>query len=127
MFSFLHLATLDGAGEGPSAAFWPDAAEPESAQLAGAYVELFAIQKSCSFIEPTLPSHRHAGYIVSSFKILDSSCRVRRGRSSPDPPVQQRQLEKTWLGWTGAREIYKYAPRTWNLRRITLLRVCSLA
>ncbi|MCP9262519.1 hypothetical protein DINM_005895 [Dirofilaria immitis] len=29
-------------------------------------------------------------------------------------------LEKSWLNWSGAREIYKYSPRNWNLRRIVL-------
>uniref|UniRef100_A0A914E784 DUF7153 domain-containing protein n=1 Tax=Acrobeloides nanus TaxID=290746 RepID=A0A914E784_9BILA len=75
----------------------------------GAYDEVFAIQKTSLNPDAALPTHRHAGYIVSCFKILDQS-------------FKQHTLEKSWLGWTGAREIYKYSPRNWNLRRITLHR-----
>lgn len=77
MFSFLHLATFEnGTLEGSSASNLADCLDLNPGSLTGAYDELFAIQKSSTFIEPVLPSHRHAGYIVSSFKILDRTCRV---------------------------------------------------
>ncbi|EPB78620.1 hypothetical protein ANCCEY_02258 [Ancylostoma ceylanicum] len=38
---------------------------------------------------------------------------------------RQQNLEKSWLSWSGAREIYKHSPRTWNLRRISLRRCLS--
>uniref|UniRef100_A0A915D676 DUF7153 domain-containing protein n=1 Tax=Ditylenchus dipsaci TaxID=166011 RepID=A0A915D676_9BILA len=80
----------------------------------GSYEELFAIQKSATTsTDQRLSSSRHSGYIVTCFKLLDESYR-------------QQSLEKTWLSWTGAREIYKYSPRTWNLRRITLHRYVSM-
>lgn len=73
----------------------------------GAYDEMYSIQKTTPTPDARLPSHRHAGYIVISFKILEDE-------------TQQESLEKSWLSWSGAREIYKYSPRTWNLRRISL-------
>uniref|UniRef100_A0A915BM12 DUF7153 domain-containing protein n=1 Tax=Parascaris univalens TaxID=6257 RepID=A0A915BM12_PARUN len=73
----------------------------------GAYDEMYSIQKITPRPDARLPSHRHAGYIVISFKILEDE-------------TQQESLEKSWLSWSGAREIYKYSPRTWNLRRISL-------
>ncbi|VDK26075.1 unnamed protein product [Anisakis simplex] len=36
---------------------------------------------------------------------------------------QQDALEKSWLSWSGAREIYKYSSRSWNLRRISLHKI----
>ncbi|KAI1719486.1 hypothetical protein Ddc_08698 [Ditylenchus destructor] len=76
----------------------------------GSYEELFAIQKTAtSSTDQRLSSNRHSGYIVTCFKLLEENYR-------------QQSLEKSWLSWTGAREIYKYSPRTWNLRRITLHR-----
>ncbi|PIO75681.1 hypothetical protein TELCIR_02265 [Teladorsagia circumcincta] len=41
---------------------------------------------------------------------------------APDKSVPQHALEKSWLSWSGAREIYKHSPRGWNLRRISLRR-----
>ncbi|KJH49936.1 hypothetical protein DICVIV_03883 [Dictyocaulus viviparus] len=74
----------------------------------GPYEEIYSIQKtSTASIDPRLPLNRHAGYIVIGFKLLDDSSK-------------QQTLEKSWLSWSGAREIYKYSPRTWNLRRISL-------
>uniref|UniRef100_A0A8R1DX95 DUF7153 domain-containing protein n=1 Tax=Caenorhabditis japonica TaxID=281687 RepID=A0A8R1DX95_CAEJA len=73
------------------------------------YDEVFSIQKTASVGENRLPAHRHAGYIVIGFKLLEDA-------------VQQGTLEKTWLQWSGAREIYKHSPRGWNLRRISLMR-----
>ncbi|CAJ0938992.1 unnamed protein product, partial [Mesorhabditis belari] len=75
----------------------------------GCYDEVYTIQKAATSTENRLPAHRHAGYIVIGFKLLDDA-------SKPQA------LEKTWLQWSGAREIYKYSPRNWNLRRISLLR-----
>ncbi|EJD73875.1 hypothetical protein LOAG_18737 [Loa loa] len=73
----------------------------------GAYDETYAIQKTSSLAGYKLPSHRHAGYIIILFKLLDEQTR-------------HENLEKSWLSWSGAREIYKYSPRSWNLRRIVL-------
>uniref|UniRef100_A0A0N4Z4M3 DUF7153 domain-containing protein n=1 Tax=Parastrongyloides trichosuri TaxID=131310 RepID=A0A0N4Z4M3_PARTI len=75
----------------------------------GLYEEMFTINKMATTLKPSLPSHRHSGYIIITFKILDDCSR-------------QNGLEKTWLSWSGAREIYKYSPRTWNLRKISLLK-----
>ncbi|VDM47818.1 unnamed protein product [Toxocara canis] len=76
----------------------------------GAYDEMYSIQKTTPTPDARLPSHRHAGYIVISFKILEEQ-------------TQQESLEKSWLSWSGAREIYKYSPRSWNLRRISLYKI----
>ncbi|KAI6190131.1 hypothetical protein M3Y97_00083700 [Aphelenchoides bicaudatus] len=113
MFSFLHYAIFNSNQTNDrvhnSLADDPILAA-NSRSLSGNYEELYSIQKHCTFIEPsTLPSHRHAGFIVSNFKIMDRS--------------RQQQLEKNWLYWSGAKEIYRYSPRAWMLRKITLLRV----
>ncbi|CAG9533770.1 unnamed protein product [Cercopithifilaria johnstoni] len=73
----------------------------------GAYDEIYAIQKISSIAGYKLPSHRHAGYIIILFKLLDEQ-------------TSHENLEKSWLNWSGAREIYKYSPTNWNLRRIVL-------
>ncbi|KAK6754088.1 hypothetical protein RB195_013223 [Necator americanus] len=83
---------------------------PES--LFGSYEEVYSIQKTTTAGDTRLPSNRHAGYIVIGFKLLDDSSK-------------QKNLEKSWLSWSGAREIYKHSPRTWNLRRISLRRYTS--
>ncbi|VDN05908.1 unnamed protein product [Thelazia callipaeda] len=75
--------------------------------LFGAYDEICVIQKVSSSENSKLPSHRHAGFIVILFKLLDDQTKHDR-------------LEKSWLSWSGAREIYKYSPRSWNLRKIAL-------
>ncbi|WKY09161.1 hypothetical protein Q1695_001932 [Nippostrongylus brasiliensis] len=75
--------------------------------LFGAYEEVYSIQKTTTTHDTRLPSNRHAGYIVIGFKLLDDSSK-------------QHNLEKSWLSWSGAREIYKHSPRSWNLRRISL-------
>ncbi|VDM60285.1 unnamed protein product [Angiostrongylus costaricensis] len=76
--------------------------------LFGTYEEIYSIQKTVTTnADSRLPSNRHAGYIVIGFKLLDDSSK-------------QQTLEKSWLSWSGAREIYKYSPRTWSLRRIGL-------
>uniref|UniRef100_A0A912N0B3 UDP-Gal or UDP-GlcNAc-dependent glycosyltransferase n=2 Tax=Haemonchus contortus TaxID=6289 RepID=A0A912N0B3_HAECO len=80
-----------------------------SGSLFGAYEEVYSIQKTTTSNDARLPSSRHAGYIVVGFKILDDSSK-------------QHALEKSWLSWSGAREIYKHSPRVWNLRRISLRR-----
>ncbi|CAD6186940.1 unnamed protein product [Caenorhabditis auriculariae] len=82
---------------------------PTRGSLYGSYDEVYSIQKTASVGENRLPAHRHAGYIVIGFKLLDDA-------------TKQQTLEKTWLSWSGAREIYKHSPRSWNLRRISLMR-----
>ncbi|CAI5453320.1 unnamed protein product [Caenorhabditis angaria] len=82
---------------------------PTQGSLYGAYDEVYSIQKTATLGENRLPAHRHAGYIVIGFKLLDDASK-------------QQTLEKTWLSWSGAREIYKHSPRSWNLRRISLMR-----
>ncbi|CAB3398093.1 unnamed protein product [Caenorhabditis bovis] len=76
------------------------------------YDEVYSIQKTATAGECRLPAHRHAGYIVIGFKLLDDA-------------TKQQTLEKTWLSWSGAREIYKHSPRSWNLRRISLMKCPS--
>jgi hypothetical protein len=91
----------------------------------GAYDEVFSIQKSTTIAEnQRLPTDRHSGYIVISFKILDDAVKVVIffPVNLSIVPLQQNSLEKSWLSWTGAREVYKYSPTTWKLRRITLHR-----
>ncbi|CEF68797.1 Hypothetical protein SRAE_2000345200 [Strongyloides ratti] len=78
----------------------------------GLYEEMFTINKMSATTKPSLPSHRHSGYIIITFKILDDCSK-------------KNDLEKTWLSWSGAREIYKYSPRAWNLRKISLLKCDS--
>ncbi|CAO4377914.1 unnamed protein product [Caenorhabditis nigoni] len=82
---------------------------PTHGSLYGCYDEVYSIQKTASVGENRLPAHRHAGYIVIGFKLLEDA-------------GKQGNLEKTWLQWSGAREIYKHSPRSWNLRRISLMR-----
>ncbi|CAJ0939366.1 unnamed protein product, partial [Mesorhabditis belari] len=55
----------------------------------GCYDEVYTIQKAATSTENRLPAHRHAGYIVIGFKLLDDA-------SKPQA------LEKTWLQWSGA-------------------------
>uniref|UniRef100_A0A914WRK7 DUF7153 domain-containing protein n=1 Tax=Plectus sambesii TaxID=2011161 RepID=A0A914WRK7_9BILA len=74
----------------------------------GAFEEVYSIIKTTSTFETRLPAHRHTGYIVIGFKLLEDQ--------------NDKNLEQSWLQWTGAREIYKHAPRNWNLRRITFHR-----
>ncbi|KAE9413300.1 hypothetical protein Angca_001089, partial [Angiostrongylus cantonensis] len=81
----------------------------------GTYEEIYSIQKTVTAnADARLPSNRHAGYIVIGFKLLDDSSK-------------QETLEKSWLSWSGAREIYKYSPRTWSLRRIGLRKLMPTA
>uniref|UniRef100_A0AC34R2K2 Uncharacterized protein n=1 Tax=Panagrolaimus sp. JU765 TaxID=591449 RepID=A0AC34R2K2_9BILA len=108
MFTYLHYSIFDAGSAGKINGLIRDL-DPSPKSQYGAYEELFAIQKSASSPETALPSNRHSGFIVSCFKLLDDNCK-------------QHNLEKTWLSWSGAREIYKYAPRNWNLRKITLHR-----
>uniref|UniRef100_A0A7E4WAE0 RRM domain-containing protein n=1 Tax=Panagrellus redivivus TaxID=6233 RepID=A0A7E4WAE0_PANRE len=108
MFAYLHYSIF---AQGTSARLHSLVRDldPGPKSQYGAFDELFAIQKSASSPDNSLPSHRHAGFIVSCFKLLDENSK-------------SHNLEKSWLSWTGAREIYKYSPRNWNLRRITLHR-----
>ncbi|CAB3398091.1 unnamed protein product [Caenorhabditis bovis] len=85
---------------------------PTQGSLYGSYDEVYSIQKTATAGECRLPAHRHAGYIVIGFKLLDDA-------------TKQQTLEKTWLSWSGAREIYKHSPRSWNLRRISLMKCPS--
>uniref|UniRef100_A0A0K0E3K7 FERM domain-containing protein n=1 Tax=Strongyloides stercoralis TaxID=6248 RepID=A0A0K0E3K7_STRER len=78
----------------------------------GLYEEMFTINKTSTTTKASLPSNRHSGYIIITFKILDDCSK-------------KSDLEKNWLSWSGAREIYKYSPRTWNLRKISLLKCDS--
>ncbi|KAH7694222.1 Protein H10D18.5 [Aphelenchoides avenae] len=112
MFSFLHYATFrDELSGAPALRVNSLVRELDVSQNknSAAYEEIFGIQKALQATETSLPSSRHAGFVVTCFKIMDKS-------------FKQQALEKSWLSWTGAREIYKYSPRTWNLRRITLHR-----
>lgn len=71
MFPFLHYAVFDSKN---NVTIKEDAYLNESKSIFGLYEELFAIQKSSTFIQPsTLPAHRHSGFIISNFKILDRS------------------------------------------------------
>ena len=108
MFTHLHYSIFDAGSTARIGGLIRDLDPSPKSQYA-AYEELFAIQKNSTSPDSTLPSNRHSGFIVSCFKLLDESCK-------------QHTLEKSWLSWTGAREIYKYSPRTWNLRKITLHR-----
>jgi hypothetical protein len=108
MFTYLHYALFQS-GSAPRINNLIGQCDPSPKSQYGAFEELFAIQKSASSPDTSLPSNRHAGFIVSCFKLLDEN-------------FKQHTLEKSWLSWTGAREIYKYSPRNWNLRKITLHR-----
>lgn len=39
---------------------------------------------------------------------------------------QHEDLEKSWLSWSGAREVYKHSPRSWTLQRIALHKLPEL-
>ncbi|PAV71869.1 hypothetical protein WR25_12487 [Diploscapter pachys] len=82
---------------------------PDPRSFYGSYDEISSLCKTAVVGEPNLPTNRHAGYIVIAFKLLDDA-------------NKQQNLEKTWLNWSGAREIYKHSPRNWNLRKISLLK-----
>ncbi|CAJ0591961.1 unnamed protein product [Cylicocyclus nassatus] len=110
MFPYLHLSQFQSLDHQQRQGEIDDLIQecrvfPQS--LFGSYEEVYSIQKTTTAGEARLPSSRHAGYIVIGFKILDESSK-------------QQSLEKSWLSWSGAREIYKHSPRTWNLRRISL-------
>ncbi|VDD94639.1 unnamed protein product [Enterobius vermicularis] len=79
----------------------------------GPYDELHTINKTATQFDQRLPMEHHAGYIVISFKLLREQ-------------TQRENLEKSWLNWSGAREIYKYSPSNWNLRRISLHRISNI-
>uniref|UniRef100_A0AC35UIA1 SET domain-containing protein n=1 Tax=Rhabditophanes sp. KR3021 TaxID=114890 RepID=A0AC35UIA1_9BILA len=76
----------------------------------GPYEEVFTINKMGSIGSFNLPTnrHAHAGFIINSFKIIDSN--------------RTESLEGSWLIWSGASVIYKSSPRNWNLRKISLVR-----
>uniref|UniRef100_A0A0N5B169 Ovule protein n=1 Tax=Syphacia muris TaxID=451379 RepID=A0A0N5B169_9BILA len=80
----------------------------------GPYDELHTIHKTSSKFDQRLPMDHQAGYIVISFKLLKEQ-------------TQCENLEKSWLNWSGAREIYKYSPPSWNLRRISLHRISNIS
>lgn len=79
MFNFLHYAIFNSnpSHDRRNSVFGGEDishSQMETNSLFGQYEELFAIQKSSTFIEPsTLPTHRYTGYIVSNFKIMDRS------------------------------------------------------
>jgi hypothetical protein len=112
MFSFLHYAVSKEQINGRRVNSLLNELDVSQNSYTAAYDEIFTIQKQTT--EPALPSNRHAGFIVICFKILDQT-------------FKQNALEKSWLSWTGAREIYKHSPRPWNLKRISLHRHSALS
>ncbi|KAK5965170.1 hypothetical protein GCK32_013391 [Trichostrongylus colubriformis] len=112
MFPYLHLAHFHSEDHHQRQREMGDVVRqccPFPGSLFGSYEEMYSIQKTTTSTDARLPSSRHAGYIVIGFKLLDDS-------------FKQHALEKSWLSWSGAREIYKHSPRGWNLRRISLRR-----
>lgn len=55
-----------------------------------------------------MPGSKYCGYIVIGCKVLGIN--------------DTHQLEESWVNWSGAREICKYSPKSWQLRRITFHR-----
>lgn len=51
---------------------------------------------------------------------------IKKGNVTSFTVFQRENLEKSWLNWSGAREIYKYSPSNWNLRRISLHRISNI-
>lgn len=47
----------------------------------------------------------NTGYIIIVFKLLNYD--------------QKEMLESSWFEWSGAKQIYKYSPTSWNIKRIT--------
>ncbi|VDN51186.1 unnamed protein product [Dracunculus medinensis] len=97
----------------------------------GVYEELYSLRKTTQR-DSHLPSHRHAGFIIISFKVLDGQTNIETLLKILicfdiilNNEIQLQSLEKSWLAWTGAREIYKYSPRNWNLRQISFLRLAE--
>lgn len=76
--------------------------------FAGAYEELYSIVRKPEPFESRLPSNRNAGHIVIGYKLLSLDNLDR--------------LESTWMQWSGASEIARYAPKQWHLKRITFHR-----
>ncbi|KAL3083128.1 hypothetical protein niasHS_010930 [Heterodera schachtii] len=119
LYPFLHCATFDS---GETSA---EMAEEMNRMSAGkaefvSFEEVIALERpaagdngfgtSPASVPPSLASTIHSGFIVLCFRLLDGQT----GSNS--------QLENTWLSWTGANEIYKYSPRSWQLRRLSFLR-----
>ncbi|GIY35641.1 uncharacterized protein CEXT_592141 [Caerostris extrusa] len=64
-------------------------------------------EEVASIIKPSLddPIPNRTGYIISAFRVF--------------PGEDREKLEKNWLTWTGARQVYTSLPRHLGLRRLT--------
>lgn len=71
----------------------------------GVYEELSSMVRKSDKIELRLPTNRHTGYIVAAFKLLNYE--------------HLETMEKNWLEWSGAKDLYKCSPKSWNLKRMT--------
>lgn len=56
-------------------------------------------------LEMRLPTNKFTGYILIAFKLLNIE--------------NVEIMEKNWFDWTGAKDLYKCCPKTWNLKRMT--------
>ncbi|GFY06374.1 uncharacterized protein TNCV_3651611 [Trichonephila clavipes] len=68
-------------------------------------------EEVASIVKPSLdclsqePVTDHTGYIISAFRVF--------------PGEDREKLEKNWLTWTGARQVYNSLPKHLGLKRLT--------
>ncbi|GFY51111.1 uncharacterized protein TNIN_253151 [Trichonephila inaurata madagascariensis] len=68
-------------------------------------------EEVASIVKPSLdclsqePVTCHTGYIISAFRVF--------------PGEDREKLEKNWLTWTGARQVYNSLPKHLGLKRLT--------
>uniref|UniRef100_A0A914HIP9 DUF7153 domain-containing protein n=1 Tax=Globodera rostochiensis TaxID=31243 RepID=A0A914HIP9_GLORO len=124
LYPFLHYAVFEGCGTSAEVAEEMNRTSVGHAEFVS-FEEVIALERQAACdafcTSPTasvhaanppapLSSAAHGGFIVLCFRLLDGQT----GNSA--------RLENTWLSWTGAHEIYKYSPRAWQLRRLSLHR-----
>lgn len=82
-------------------------AGPEGERLhhTAAYEEVATIARPPVDVVPRKPTSSKTGYILSAFRVF--------------PGEDREKLDRSWLLWTGARQIYRRLPPHLGLRRIT--------
>lgn len=80
---------------------------PEGERLhhTAAYEEVATIARPPVDVVPRKPTTSKTGYILSAFRVF--------------PGEDREKLDRSWLLWTGARQIYRRLPPHLGLRRIT--------
>ncbi|XP_015913494.1 uncharacterized protein [Parasteatoda tepidariorum] len=77
----------------------------EQLQHTAGYEEVASIVKPSLDCLAKQPIDDRTGYIISAFRVF--------------PGEDREKLERNWLTWTGARQVYKCLPKHLGLRRLT--------